>query len=50
MFGLGKNELKILKKLNRPAKIQDFLNAMKRILRKADKIEIEAGKLTEWKK
>jgi hypothetical protein len=30
MFGLGKNELKILKKLNKPAKIQDFLDTMKR--------------------
>jgi len=30
MFGIGKNELKILKKLNSPAKIQDFLDTMKR--------------------
>jgi hypothetical protein len=28
MFGLGKKELGILKKLNTPAKIQDFLNQM----------------------
>ncbi len=28
MFGLGKKELKIFKKLNTPAKIQDFLNQM----------------------
>lgn len=28
MFGLGKKELKILKKLNTPQKIQDFLNKM----------------------
>jgi hypothetical protein len=28
MFGLGKKELQILKKLNIPAKIQDFLNEM----------------------
>ncbi len=28
MFGLGKKELQILKKLNTPAKIQDFLNQM----------------------
>jgi hypothetical protein len=28
MFGLEKKELKILKKLNTPAKIQDFLNQM----------------------
>jgi hypothetical protein len=28
MFGIGKKELKILKKLNTPAKIQDFLNRM----------------------
>lgn len=28
MFGLGKKELKILKKLNTPQKIQDFLNRM----------------------
>lgn len=28
MFGLRKKELKILKKLNTPQKIQDFLNAM----------------------
>lgn len=28
MFGLGKKELKILKKLNTPQKIQDFLNQM----------------------
>jgi hypothetical protein len=29
MFGLDKKELKILKKLNTPQKIQDFLNKMK---------------------
>ena len=28
MFGLGKKELKIFKKLNTPQKIQDFLNKM----------------------
>jgi len=28
MFGIGKKELRILKKLNTPAKIQDFLNQM----------------------
>jgi hypothetical protein len=29
MFGLGKKELRILKKLNTPKKIQDFLDGMK---------------------
>lgn len=29
MFGIGKKELKILKKLNTPQKIQDFLNNIK---------------------
>lgn len=31
MFGLGKKELKVLKKLNTAKKIQDFLNGMKKI-------------------